>query len=268
MSEPLPDDLAAALAAARGRCGAFGARVDYFAETGSTNDVALALADGGAPEGAVVVASAQTKGRGRLGRAWFSPPGAGLYVSIVIRRREIAPLLTLAGGVAVAEGIRAATGLPVELKWPNDVIMPAPGWGSRRKLAGILAEGSSSRDRLQYVVLGYGINVRDAAYPLELSARATSLEGELGRPVEAAVVFAETLAAVSARCDDLAQGRGVAVLQRWRELAPSAYGARVECDTAAGRAAGVSLGIADDGALLVRIGDRVERVVSGEVAWA
>lgn len=267
MPDRLPDELAGALDASRDRRGAFGARLEYYAEAGSTNDLAAALADAGAAEGTVVVASAQTRGRGRLGRRWFSPPGAGLYVSVVVRRSGLAPLLTLAGGVAVAEGIRRATALPVELKWPNDVIVPGPR-GSRRKLAGILAEASSSRARLQYVVLGYGINLRTAAYPPEVSGRATSIEAELGRPAGAGSVLAETLASLAVRCDDLAAGRASAVLERWRELAPSAHGTHVECETPAGRASGVSLGIAEDGALLVRIGDRVERILSGEVVWA
>ena len=184
MPDRLPDELAGALDASRDRRGAFGARLEYYADAGSTNDLAAALADAGAPEGTAVVASAQSRGRGRLGRRWFSPPGAGLYVSVVVRRSGLAPLLTLAGGVAVAEGIRRATALPVELKWPNDVIVPGPR-GSRRKLAGILAEASSSRAQLQYVVLGYGINLRTAAYPPEVSGRATSIEAELGRPAGA-----------------------------------------------------------------------------------
>ena len=96
-----------------------------LARNRSTNDVAAGYAERGAPQGTTVLAAAQTSGRGRLGRHWYSPPGAGLYFSIVIRSRAAAPFLTLAGGVAVAEGIRAATGLPLEIKWPNDVVTPA-----------------------------------------------------------------------------------------------------------------------------------------------
>src|SRR6185436_8017573 len=105
------------------RRGSFGQPAVFFHETGSTNDIAAAMAEQGAPQGAMAVAFAQTAGRGRLGRVWFSPPGAGLYVSVVCRDATVAPLLTLAGGVAVADGIRAATGLPVEIKWPNDVVV-------------------------------------------------------------------------------------------------------------------------------------------------
>jgi Biotin/lipoate A/B protein ligase family len=121
MPEPLPADLAAALDATRERRGPFGQSISYFAEATSTNDIAATLAAAGAPEGTTVIAGAQTAGRGRLGRTWFSPPGAGLYMSVILRSREAAPYVTLAAGVAVAEGVRAATGLPLELKWPNAV---------------------------------------------------------------------------------------------------------------------------------------------------
>src|SRR5688572_18315264 len=101
MSEPLPEEIRAALAAGASRRGRFGDPVVYLAETPSTNGVAMAMAEQGAPEGTMVMAFAQTAGRGRLGREWVSPPGAGLYVSLVCRNAAVAPLLTLAGGVAV-----------------------------------------------------------------------------------------------------------------------------------------------------------------------
>src|SRR5947209_7695164 len=116
--DPLPEHFIRALAATEIARGVFGARLFYLSETGSTNDHAAAAADRGEPEGTTFVAGAQTAGRGRLGRTWFSPPGAGLYVSTIVRRPSIAPWITLAGGVAVAEGIGTATALPVQIKWP------------------------------------------------------------------------------------------------------------------------------------------------------
>jgi BirA family biotin operon repressor/biotin-[acetyl-CoA-carboxylase] ligase len=268
MPDPLPADLAAALRASAPRRGCFGEPVYFFSETGSTNDDAAALAERGATEGATVVASAQTQGRGRFGRVWFSPPGAGLYVSVVCRNTAAAPLLTLAGGVAVADGIRAATGLPVQIKWPNDVIVDSGAPARRRKLAGILAEASSGADGLQYVILGFGINLHPAAYPPELADRATSIETELGRPPDAGGVLAETLAALAARFGQLAAGQARTVLDRWRELAPSARGAVVQWDTPDGTRSGVGAGIDDDGALLVKAGGRIERIISGELRWS
>jgi BirA family biotin operon repressor/biotin-[acetyl-CoA-carboxylase] ligase len=266
MPDPVPDDIAAALARSAGRRGCFGNPLYFFTETGSTNDVAATLAEHGAPEGATVIASRQTAGRGRFGRSWFSPEGAGLYVSLVCRNPRAAPLLTLAGGVAVAQGIRDGCGLPVLIKWPNDIVTGGTG-RARRKLAGILAEASTGADGLQYVILGLGINLRPAAYPPELADRASSIETELGRPIDAGLVLAETLTAFRALFDRLARGDRDGVLARWRELAPSSRGAIVEWTTPAGELRGTSVGIDDAGALLVKVGCRVERIISGELRW-
>ena len=163
MSDPVPADIERALRASASLRNGFGDRLYYFSEIGSTNDEAATVAQRDAPEGTVVVASSQTAGRGRLGRTWCSPPDAGLYASVICRDRRVAPMLTIAGGVAVAEGIRNATGLPVEIKWPNDVVLVTGVPTAPRKIAGILAEASSSTEGLQYVVLGFGVNLRPAA---------------------------------------------------------------------------------------------------------
>ena len=166
-------------------------------------------------------------------------------------------LLTLAAGVAIAEGVEAATGLAADLKWPNDLL------ASGKKLCGILAEGGGAS-----VVLGYGINVLESAFPPELRDRATSLQTELGRVVERDAVLDETLAALSRRYDDLVDGRFDAILDAWRRRAPRASGARVTWTTIEGTRSGITAGIDDRGALLVRIEeDRVERIVSGELSW-
>jgi BirA family biotin operon repressor/biotin-[acetyl-CoA-carboxylase] ligase len=264
MSDALPQEFEAALRLTRDRRGVFGERIVYYHDIGSTNDEAARFAERGAPEGTTVVSSAQQAGRGRFGRTWFSPAGAGLYVSVIVRDRQAAPLLTLAGGVAVAEGVRAATGLPVEIKWPNDVVVHA---GQRRKLAGVLAEASTSAEGLQYVILGYGINLRSAAYPPEIAGRATSLETELGRAVDAGLVLAETLAALSRWVATLARGDSSSLLARWSELSPLARGAAVEWETPHGVRTGRTSGIDDAGALLVRSNDRTERIISGVVHW-
>jgi len=278
---PLPPELADAIERARPRLGRLGAPLLFFPTIGSTNDVALTRsasahsaglssldgpgerADVGArSEGLVVVADQQTAGRGRRGHTWFSPPGSGLYVSVVLApaTARVDParatmLLTLAAGVALAEGIEAATGLRVDLKWPNDLQV------SRRKVAGILAEAAGT------VVVGYGINVAATAFPPELRDRATSLESELGRVVARHHVLVETLGALSSRYEDLLAGRFDAILDAWRVRAPDASGARVRWMTAAGERSGVTAGIDDRGALLVHDGERVERIVSGEITW-
>ena len=269
MSEPVPEELAAALRQSAGRRGSFGQPLYFYQDTTSTNDVASALADRGAPEGTTVVALSQSAGRGRLGRVWFSPPGAGLYVSVVCRNASAAPLLTLAGGVAVADGITRATGLPVSIQWPNDgVVADSAAAARRRKLAGILAEGSTGAAGLQFVVLGFGINIRPAAYPPAIAGRATSLENELGRAVDAGPVLAEVLAALNVQVAALAAGNRAAVLDRWRALSPLSVGAAVEWTAGAKTMRGTSAGIDDGGALLVRVDGRMERIIAGEVTWS
>jgi BirA family biotin operon repressor/biotin-[acetyl-CoA-carboxylase] ligase len=260
----LPPEFAQALAAARGRLGRVATDVVFYTSIGSTNDAALALAASGDREGIVVVADAQTSGRGRRGRTWFSPPASGLYVSVVLApaRASVAPdravsLLTLAAGVALTEAVERTTGLAADIKWPNDLLV------GRRKLAGILAEGAANNT----VVLGYGVNVGPMAYPPELASRATSLETELGRPIDRAGLLAESLAALANRYDDLLAGRFDAILDAWRSRAPSRVGARVSWDTPSGRRSGVTIGIDEHGALLVQADERVERIVAGELTW-
>jgi BirA family transcriptional regulator, biotin operon repressor / biotin---[acetyl-CoA-carboxylase] ligase len=268
MPDPLPQELAVALQSTATRRGRLGANVHYFTETGSTNDIAASLAEAGAPEGTLVVASSQTAGRGRLGRQWHSPPDAGLYVSLIMRSSRAAPYLTLAGGVAVARGITQATALPVQIKWPNDIIVPDRARPSRsRKLAGILAEASSGAEGVIYVILGFGINLRATAYPPELIDRATSIETELSRPVDGAAVLAETLAALNMYLSRLGEGDARRVIEDWRALSPLSRSGSVELSTPSGRLEGVAAGIDETGALLVRVGGRVERVIAGEVVW-
>jgi BirA family biotin operon repressor/biotin-[acetyl-CoA-carboxylase] ligase len=269
MSDPLPADLASALESTRQARGPFGSRVFYFNQTGSTNDLAARAAEQGDPEGTVFVAASQTAGRGRLGRTWFSPPEAGLYVSTIIRRAAVIPWVTLAGGVAVAEGIRSATGLPVQLKWPNDVVaVGSRVFSARRKIAGVLAEASSGPAGVQHVVLGFGINLRAGPFPPELADRAGSIEQELGRPIDAGAVLANVLVALHDTTRTVVDAGGQALLERWLLLSPSARGASIEWD--AGDCAfrsGTTAGVADDGALLVKTVAGIERILSGEVRW-
>jgi BirA family biotin operon repressor/biotin-[acetyl-CoA-carboxylase] ligase len=258
----LPDDLATALAVAGDRPGIFARQLLWYAEVGSTNDVAATRAERGDPEGTLVIADAQSSGRGRHGRAWASPAGAGLYMSTVLRPGAHAfGLLTIAAGVAVADGIQAATGLRPQLKWPNDVYIDG------RKLAGILAEAGASPAGVQHVVLGCGINLMPAAYPAEVAARATSVESELGRPVDRGLLLVECLAALHVRYRNLQSHAPKEVLARWRDRAASTFGRRVEWDVAGVTRHGVVEDIDETGALLVRDGVARARVISGEVRW-
>jgi BirA family biotin operon repressor/biotin-[acetyl-CoA-carboxylase] ligase len=255
-------DISEALARAGARLGMCRGRVQVLSEVTSTNDVAARLAEQAAAEGTVIVADAQSAGRGRLGRSWASPPRAGLYASVVLRPRPHAlPLVTLTAGVAIADGCEDATGLRAILKWPNDLYV------GPRKLAGILAEAGSAAAVSPHVIVGFGINLMPAAYPPDVAARATSLEGELGRPVDRGLVLAGCLAALAARYDDLQAGRTQSILDAWRQRAASTFGRRVEWTSANGREQGVVLDIDGSGALLVRAAQGTERVVSGELRW-
>ena len=265
----VPDDVARELALIASRLGPIASQVVWYAEVSSTNDVASALAERGAGEGCVIGAEAQTAGRGRQGREWTSPAGAGIYASVVLRPEAyMVPLLTIAAGVAVAEGIQAATGLEARVKWPNDVYVETGRQiDGGRKLAGILAEADFSGGDPSHVVVGFGINVLPVAYPPDIAARATSLELELGRAVNRGLLLAECLAALWARYLALRRGLPSPVLAEWRRRATATFGRRVEWQSGVRRECGVAEDIDDTGALLVRTDAAIARVTSGEVRW-
>ena len=240
-------------------------QIQAFTSVTSTMDLAVAAVEAGAPEGVVVVAEHQTAGRGRRGRIWSSPAGAGLYMSCVLRPplgdASVLSLITLAAGVAVRRGLHHATGLQADLKWPNDVVL------GPRKLAGILAEGIGVDTPAQAVVLGIGVNLTTAAHPPEIRARATSVEEVLGHPVDPGLVRTEILSALVDAYARLRAGEADDILREWRDAAPSAHGAEVEWDTPQGPLRGTTAGIDAAGALLVRTADSVERIIGGELRW-
>ena len=262
---PLPPDLEAALTRHADRLGIFAGRVQYWTSVTSTSDIAARLADHGVEDGTAVLADAQTAGRGRHGRSWHSPPGAGLYLSLVLAAGDGA-YVTLMAGVAVAEAIRGVTGLRVEIKWPNDVVSVASGVTQWRKLAGILAESTRVGAAAERMIVGIGINVRRSERPPELAARATSLEEEIERPVDRGLLLVECLAALVSWRARLAAGGPDGLLTRWRELSPSSRGAMVTWHTLEERR-GVTEGIDEAGALQVRTARGVERLVGGGVTW-
>jgi BirA family biotin operon repressor/biotin-[acetyl-CoA-carboxylase] ligase len=230
----------------------------------STMDVALAAVDEGAAEGLVIVADEQTAGRGRRGRVWSSPAGAGLYMSFVLRPTlpvGALSILPLAAAVAVRGAITRTAGVTAQLKWPNDLLV------GQRKLAGILAEGLDVGSPAQTVILGIGINLTSASHPDDVAVRATSIEAESGRPVDRSPLQQDVIHSVDAAYESLRLGRADEMLRAWREAAPSAEGATVEWRTASGTQRGTTAGIDTAGALLVRTDRAVERVVGGELLW-
>lgn len=256
----LPDEFASPLAQLQKRRPNLPLRLEWHDEVTSTMDVAAEAMRRGDPHGLVVLADHQTAGRGRLGRQWSSPAGAGLYFTILMRRSL--PLVTIAAGVGVRGGILAATGLAADLKWPNDVVVGG------RKLAGILAEADDYGPLSTAAIVGVGINVKAVPMPPDVDARATSLERELGLAVDRGVLLAAVLERLYDRLASVYVGLSDDILQAWRAAAPSATGSRVEWDTLAGVRTGITDGIDDDGALRVKTAAGVERIVSGELRWA
>jgi BirA family biotin operon repressor/biotin-[acetyl-CoA-carboxylase] ligase len=231
--------------------------------TGSTNDDALRLADSGAPEGTVVVASRQTAGRGRLGRPWHSSGDGGLYLSIVLRPAgpvESLTRWTVASALAACEACREASGAAIEIKWPNDLIFGG------RKVAGTLAELRSAAGVATALVLGTGFNVNQQAedFPAELCDRAVSLRmargGELRSKLSREHLAADYLSRMGRIVELLRRGAWPEITRAWLALAPDAVGRSVLVSTggagAAGeRVPGITRGLDESGALLVERSD-------------
>lgn len=228
--------------------------------TASTSDDARALAAQGAAHGTLVIADAQTSGRGRRGRQWVSPPGENLYASFVLRPRvppHSAPLLSLVAGLAIAEALDAhAGGAAVRVKWPNDVRV------DRRKLAGVLVEGSLRGDRLAWVVLGVGVNVRGESAPRGLDDVATTLRRVRGADLSRAAVLASLCLRLEARLADF-EREGFAALRDALSARCETLGTRVRVDAVEG----VAEALGPDGALRVRAdGGELIDVRVGDVA--
>ena len=239
-----------------------GAVLHWFAEVGSTNDVAKQLAEEGALHGEVVIAEAQTAGRGRRGRAWVSPAGRNVYLSVVLRP-DLPPTraseLTLLAAVAVCEAVRQA-GVPAAIKWPNDLL------ANGKKVAGVLTEMASEMDQVQWVVLGIGVNVNAEAsdFPAELRGLATSVAIERGDPVPRALFAAALITSLEEWLDRHAAEGFAPVRQAWRVMSDT-LGREVRVRVGDRELEGVAEDVDDAGALLVRTPRGRERVLAGDV---
>jgi BirA family transcriptional regulator, biotin operon repressor / biotin---[acetyl-CoA-carboxylase] ligase len=237
-----------------GRC------IHWHDSVPSTNDLALELAEIPVPEGTVVIADVQTAGRGRLGRAWASPRG-GVWLSVILSPglpQDRLPVIGLAAGTAAAQAIRTTTGLPARLKWPNDVLIGG------KKVVGVLAEATPGADR---VVVGIGINANIALDALrKVSGHpVTSLQAQLGRPVQRGVLIRAVLRELDQAYAVLRAARVPELLGRWRELAET-LGRPVRVEMTGATIHGTAFDIDEAGALLIRLDDRtVRRVVAGDV---
>jgi BirA family biotin operon repressor/biotin-[acetyl-CoA-carboxylase] ligase len=233
-----------------------------LASCGSTNDEAARLARAGARHGTIVIAHAQHAGRGREGRAWASPPGAGLYLSAVVRPPlplVDVPPMTLAIGVGLCDAARAH-GAHAELKWPNDALVGG------RKLAGVLVEAQSQGARLESVVVGIGVNVRPLGpdVPADVIARAVSLDEAAGSVVDRDAFLETLLARVELWIDRYVASGIEAIIPAWTARMAPGLVARAIIDGAPH--VGELAGLDGDGALLVRDGaGAMHRVRSGDV---
>ncbi len=239
---------------------------------GSTNDLARQLANEGAPEIVLISADEQTTGRGRLGRTWITPPGAALAISLLTRPvipAQQAMRLTMLAGLAAVEGIEQATGLHLDLKWPNDIVTPildpkGPGETVVRKLGGILTECAFQNDQIEYAIIGLGLNVNvDFTRQEILREKATSLLQLLGRSGDRL----EVLKAIVAHfIDRYAWLKANHVLRDAWAARLINLGRKVRVrngpDILAGRAESVD----SDGALLLRTHDgQLHRLLAGDV---
>ncbi len=236
--------------------------VHYF-RTDSTNAVALKLAAEGAEHGTVVVAEEQTAGRGRLGRAWYSEKSSGLYTSVIIRpplTPAAAPVLTLMAGLAAQKAVSTVTGLAVDIRWPNDLLV------NGKKVCGILTEMSAEVDRLHAVVLGIGINVNHSLMPTELENIATSLRVEAHRGISRVQVLVALLRELERHYQLLLKSGNKAITERWAAASTFAHGKRVRVVTAAGEALATTTGVDPSGALKIQYDDgRPDSLMAGEV---
>ena len=238
--------------------------IHLFHVVDSTNDEAKALAVRGALEGTVVIADAQERGRGRMGRSWTSPHGVGVYLSVILRpaiQPHDAPSLTLLGAVAVAEAIEKVTGLAAGVKWPNDLIVRG------RKVGGILGEVAAETSHLHYVVLGIGINVNqtEGSFEGELRHTATSLRIEAGRSLDRTALIRSLCEALDRWYDRFLSEGPAPVLERLRRSCLT-LGQRVVARSGDQQLCGLAVDLDDSGALLIQdANQRLHRLIAGDV---
>ena len=241
-----------------------GGKLHYFSRIGSTNSHARELAESGAAEGEFVVAESQSDGRGRLRRRWESPPFVNLYLSLILRPRlppRHAPQITLAAAVSLAETVSAFLPKAPAIKWPNDILIDG------KKVAGILTEAACDAQRVEYVILGIGLNVnyRRADMPEELRDRATSLADAIGKTVSRESVLTRLIHDLD-RCYGELEQIGFEVLRpRWQAHF-SLRGQMVRVEHNGQSIVGRALDIDPEGGLIVE-DDRGQRrtIVAGDV---
>ena len=255
----LPEEIKAGL-----KTQVMGRDIAYQKETPSTQEIAKALASQGVVEGAIVVAETQSGGRGRVGRQWSSPEG-GIYFSVVLRpdmKPSAALRLPLVAGVAVAQAIKRNTKLAPKLKWPNDIML------QNRKVGGILTEMSAEMDRLDWVIVGIGLNVNTPheSFPEDVEGVATSLMEAGGKSIPRVKLLQDILFEFESLYHGLAISGFEPIRVKWKALS-NTIGANVVVSMPTEKVTGTAVDIDSDGALILKKKDgSLERIIAGVVS--
>ena len=241
-----------------------GCEVRYFDTLDSTNICAKRMAEEGAPNGTLVIADEQTAGRGRCGRAWKTPKGTAIAMTLLMRpnlRPEKASMLTLVMGMAVTRAVNELYSLNCQIKWPNDIVYQG------KKLCGILTEMSADMDQIHYVIVGIGINVQMTDFPKEIQNTATSLKLVTGKTLLRNELLAKVLEEFEVLYEQFVSAESLKNLKAEYESRLANKDNRVNVLAPSGAWQGICLGIKEDGALLVQREDgKVEEVIAGEVS--
>ena len=241
-----------------------GKDIQYYKEVISTNNQAKLAAQQDVDEGTIIVSEAQTSGRGRLARGWYSPAEKGIWFSVILRPHFLpqeAPKCTLMAAVAIAKAIEKITELQVGIKWPNDILY------NKQKLVGILTEMNAEMDCINYIIIGMGINVniQKNEFPLELQQIATSLAILKGEKISRVKLLNEILFQIETLYN-VAQAEGfVKILEEWKKYSVT-LGKTVDVIGINDTFVGVAMDIDADGALLVKTETGIKRVLAGDVS--
>lgn len=255
----------------------FGRPLHFHPSVDSTNVLAATLARDGAAHGTAVIADAQRRGKGRLGRRWVSPPGVNLYLSVILRPAKPAadaPQLSLLAAVGVARTIAGQTSLSPVIKWPNDVLVSGKKVSGKKmagkKVSGVLTEMQAEGPRLRSVVVGIGVNLNAprAAFPPELRDTAASLRLLAGRPLDRAAFTLGLLAHLEKLYAVWVEGGFSGVAEEWEEFAAPLLGRPMTVSASGGTVTGIARGLDRDGALLLETepGRPPRRIVAGDVS--
>jgi BirA family biotin operon repressor/biotin-[acetyl-CoA-carboxylase] ligase len=241
------------------------AEIHWHPSLASTNDTAKELAESGSSEGTSVIADEQTSGRGRHGRSWHSPSGQALYLSLILRpnvEAEKLQLITLSAAVAATETGKQFTGgaTALDIKWPNDVLV------NSKKVCGILVESAFESSKVKYAILGIGFNLNQTAFPDEIADSATSLRVVSGRDFDRREFALALLNSLGEWYSKIARGQAAAVINRWCQLSSYATGKSVIVDPGQRNLRGVTCGLTETGALLLRANDgNLTAINAGEI---